>query len=235
MVLKPRHRRWATPRPIPDLRHRRRIDAAHKLAILTTLAFGTEIDLGRRLRRGHPRRHQRRYRLRPSELGYRIKLLGVARRRRRHRAARASLHGARRRRAIAHDRRRYFNAVVDPDGDFVGEIVAEGPGAGGDATASAVVADIVDIARGARAAGLRRDPGGAALTPYTRARCAARGRYYIRLEVYDRPGRDSPTSRRGCATRTSRWNRSMQRGRDHARRVPADVLIGMNAQRGRSC
>ncbi|WP_275434028.1 hypothetical protein, partial [Serratia marcescens] len=62
-----------------------------------------------------------------------------------------------------------------------------GPGAGGDATASAVIADIVDIARAHRTAPFIRPV--ATLTQPTRAPLTRHeGGYYIRLEVVDRPG-----------------------------------------------
>ena len=122
-----------------------------------------------------------------DELGYRIKLLGIARLdRMRHRAARPSLHGA------AHRRRSrrvdgVFNAVV-VEGDFVGRVMLEGRGAGAGPTASAVVADLIDIARGrcrrrasrCRPRRCRRGPS----SPMARHL----GAYYLRLMVVDRPG-----------------------------------------------
>jgi homoserine dehydrogenase len=120
-----------------------------------------------------------------NELGYRIKLLGLSRatdggvEQRVHPcmvaldAPIASIEGV-------------FNAVV-ADGDFVGSIMAEGQGAGAGPTASAVVADLIDIARGGGlatfavpAAALRRLPS----LPMERHE----GSYYLRLMVVDRPG-----------------------------------------------
>jgi homoserine dehydrogenase len=79
-----------------------------------------------------------------------------------------------------------FNAVV-ADGDFVGSIMAEGQGAGAGPTASAVVADLIDIARGSAIAtfavpanALKRLPS----LPMERHE----GCYYLRLMVVDRPG-----------------------------------------------
>ena len=79
-----------------------------------------------------------------------------------------------------------FNAVV-AEGDFVGRIMLEGPGAGAGPTASAVVADLIDIARnrhtpvwGAAAADLSNAPS----MPMN----AHLGAYYLRLMVVDRPG-----------------------------------------------
>ena len=73
------------------------------------------------------------------------------------------------------------------DGDFAGNVLLVGPGAGARATASAVASDIVDIARGAD-----RQPFGvpaAQLKPYKRAKLGQhQGAYYVRLSVFDRPG-----------------------------------------------
>ena len=134
------------PRPIPSF-DIDGIDAAHKLAILAALAFGRPVEFDARACRGHPRASPRWTSRSPSELGYRIKLLGIARADRGgHRGARASLHGAARlRRSPRVDG--VFNAVV-AEGDFVGRVMLEGRGAGAGPTASAVVADLIDIARG---------------------------------------------------------------------------------------
>lgn len=120
-----------------------------------------------------------------GELGYRIKLLG---------AARPTEHGLEQRvhacmvprsAPIAHVEG-VFNAVVI-EGDFVGRVMLEGRGAGAEPTASAVVADLLDIAAGRIATSfalpasqLRRSP----RAPMARHR----GAYYVRLMVVDRPG-----------------------------------------------
>jgi homoserine dehydrogenase len=120
-----------------------------------------------------------------EELGYRIKLLGIARREDGGIATRvhpcmvpisapiARVDGV-------------FNAVV-AEGDFVGRVMMEGRGAGEGPTASAVVADVIDIARGrftpvwgAEAAALTPEPS----FPMDRHT----GAYYLRLMVVDRPG-----------------------------------------------
>jgi homoserine dehydrogenase len=76
---------------------------------------------------------------------------------------------------------------VAVNGDFVGDVVLIGRGAGGAATASAVTSDLIDIARGNIL-----PPFGAtakALKPYKKAQMQAHeGGYYIRLSVYDRTG-----------------------------------------------
>jgi len=160
------------------------IDTAHKTAILAALAFGTAPNMGNLPTEGIRT-------IAPvdidyaKELGYRIKLLGVARRSsdgmetRVHpamvplSAPLASVMDA-------------VNAVV-VQGDYVGQTVYEGAGAGEGPTASAVVADIVDIARGniypafgIPVADLQDIPA----IPTDKHM----GTYYIRLRVDDRPG-----------------------------------------------
>jgi homoserine dehydrogenase len=160
------------------------VDAAHKLAILTSVAFGCEVNFAGVHVEGI--RHVSAVDIAfAEELGYRIKLLGIAR---------LTEHGIEQRvhacmvplgTPIAHVEG-VFNAVVT-EGDFVGQSVAEGRGAGAGPTASAVVADLIDIARGrglptfaVPAAQLKRLPA----SPMERHR----GAYYVRLMVVDRPG-----------------------------------------------
>jgi homoserine dehydrogenase len=117
-----------------------------------------------------------------QELGYRIKLLGIAR---------ATEAGIETRVhpcmvPVAHPIAQVdgvFNAVV-AEGDFCGRIVLSGRGAGAGPTASAVVADLIDIARG------RTTPvWGAALSARPAVPMERRvGAYYLRLMVLDRPG-----------------------------------------------
>ena len=86
------------------------------------------------------------------------------------------------------------NAVA-VEGDFIGSVMLSGPGAGGHATASAVVGDIIDLARGVRVPPLGRPA--ASLQPYRRARMQAHeGGYYLRLKVRDRPGAFAAIARR---------------------------------------
>lgn len=160
------------------------IDAAHKLTVLASLAFGTRVDFdavhveGIRGLAPEDIAHA-------EELGYRIKLLGVAERRadglmqRVHpcmvpRAAPiAAVEGV-------------LNAVVCDAGE-AGTTVYEGPGAGAGPTAAAVAADIADAARG------RRGPAFSvpadALEEAPAAPLGRRwGAWYVRLSVADRPG-----------------------------------------------
>jgi len=160
------------------------IDTAHKLALLTSLAFGCEVDFPGVHVEGN--RHVSATDIAfAEELGYRIKLLGIAR---------PTEHGIEQRvhacmvpigTPIAHVEG-VFNAVVT-EGDFVGQSVAEGRGAGAGPTASAVVADLIDIARG-RSVPTFAVPADA-LRPLVRSPMERhRGPYYVRLMVLDRPG-----------------------------------------------
>ncbi|NIA67075.1 homoserine dehydrogenase [Pelagibius litoralis] len=160
------------------------VDTAHKLAILTALAFGCEVDFDAVYVEGI-RNVSALDVAYAEELGYCIKLLGVAQ----------QVNGAVEQRVHPCMVRKgqpiasvdgVFNAVV-ADGDFVDTTMYEGRGAGAGPTASAVVADLIDIARGATlpvfgiaASGLRRLP----TLPMERHSCA----YYLRLLVLDKPG-----------------------------------------------
>ncbi|MGI9413295.1 MAG: homoserine dehydrogenase [Hyphomicrobiales bacterium] len=159
-------------------------DAAHKLAILTSLAFGTEVNFEAIYVEGIDRITAQDIQI-AGELGYRIKLLGVALEtesgieQRVHptlvpvNSPIAQVDGV-------------FNAVA-VEGDFLGNLMLEGKGAGAGPTASSVVADIVDIARGVVLPPLGRPS--AQLKPYERARMRAhQGGYYVALDVRDRPG-----------------------------------------------
>ncbi len=160
------------------------IDAAHKLAILAAVAFGTEVDIAGVHVEGI--RHVGALDIRfAGELGFRIKLLGLARLTEAGLEQRVHPCMVPLETPIAHVED-VFNAVV-AEGDFVGRVVSEGRGAGAGPTASAVVADLMDIARG-------RAPMTFAVPAARLARVAAvpiaahRGAYYIRLMVRDRPG-----------------------------------------------
>ena len=160
------------------------IDAAHKLAILTSLAFGTEVDFKGVNVEGI--RHVSALDIDfADELGYRIKLLGIAR---------LTDHGVEQRvhpcmvpkgSPIAHVEG-VFNAVV-AEGDFSGRVMLEGRGAGAEPTASAVVADLIDIAAGRQSPGFGLPASALAASPAA-PMSRHRGAYYVRLMVYDRPG-----------------------------------------------
>jgi homoserine dehydrogenase len=160
------------------------VDAAHKLAILAALAFGRPVDLAALHIEGI--RHVSALDIAlAGELGYRIKLLGIASRSEGGVTARvhpcmvpeaspmAAVEGV-------------FNAVL-AEGDAVGRVVLQGRGAGAGPTASAVVADLMDLARGRSAPlwGAASDT----LDPAPAQPMAAhRGAYYLRLMVLDQPG-----------------------------------------------
>ena len=160
------------------------IDAAHKLAILTSIAFGREVDFDGISTEGI--RH-----ITPldiayaEELGYRIKLLGIARKTEFGIEQRVHPCMVRRDHPIAHVEG-VLNAVV-AGGNFVGDTVYVGSGAGAGPTASAVMADLVDIACG------RHTPTfGIAAGQLKKAETAAVdrhvGEFYLRLHVVDRYG-----------------------------------------------
>ena len=160
------------------------IDAAHKLSILTSLAFGTAVDFDKMLIEGI--RHVSALDIKfAEELGYRIKLLGIARRteagiEQRVHPTMVPIH------SMIGRVEGVFNAVV-AEGDFVGRTLFEGRGAGAGPTASAIASDLIDIATGRRgpAFGIKADR----LVPLVTAPMADhKGAYYVRLMVLDRPG-----------------------------------------------
>lgn len=160
------------------------IDAAHKLAVLAALAFNARVEFDDLHIEGI-RQVSALDIAYAQELGYRIKLLGIARRTGEGLSLRVHPCMVAEASPIAHVEG-VFNAVV-AQGDFVGQVMMTGRGAGAGPTASAVVADLVDLARGLRvptlgipAARLER----AAVLPMDHRR----GAYYLRLMVVDRPG-----------------------------------------------
>ncbi|WP_022706692.1 homoserine dehydrogenase [Paracoccus zeaxanthinifaciens] len=159
------------------------IDASHKLAILSSIAFGTRVDFDAVEIEGIERVSIDDIR-RASDMGYRIKLLGVAQMTARGLEQRMSpclvpadsplgqLMGG-------------TNMVV-VEGDSVGQIVLRGAGAGEGPTASAVMSDIVEIARGLRLPVFGQPAG--RLVSAQPARTAVPAAYYMRLELQDKPG-----------------------------------------------
>lgn len=160
------------------------VDTAHKLAILTALAFGTEVDFDAIHIEGIRGVTADDIRF-AEELGYRVKLLGIARR---------TAHGVEQRvhpclvarnTPIAHVEDVY-NAVV-ADGDYVETTVYQGKGAGGRPTASAVVADIMAVARGDQVPTFAIPAGDLAPSkPVSMER--HNGPFYICMTVRDEPG-----------------------------------------------
>lgn len=161
------------------------IDAAHKLAILTSLAFGVQVEFDKVFIEGIENIALTDVKY-AEDLGYKIKLLGLC--------------------SISEDGRvnqrvcpcmissKYPVANVDGvdnavyvEGDAVGKIVLQGPGAGQGPTASAVVADIADIAAGRFSPVFNVNVDKLAKADFISMN-EYEGRYYIRIRVEDKPG-----------------------------------------------
>ncbi len=159
------------------------IDAGHKLALLASIAYGTQVDFAGVQLEGIERvsiadiRHA-------ADMGFKVKLLGVAQMTERGLEARMSpclvpagsplgqLDGA-------------TNMVV-LEGDAVGQIVMRGAGAGEGPTASAVLSDIMEIARGTRLSTFGQPA--ASLRRANRAQTASPAPFYLRMDLQDKPG-----------------------------------------------
>ncbi|MDK9695201.1 MAG: homoserine dehydrogenase [Siculibacillus sp.] len=190
-------------------------DTAHKLALLTSLAFGTEIDADSIAIEGITEITLDDIE-KADELGYKIKLLGIAERgagggveQRVHptmvpkSSAIARIDGV-------------LNAVA-VEADFVGKLMLVGPGAGGDATASSVVSDIADIARGTALSTMGKPA--EHMSPYVASNVSGHsGGYYVRLSVHDRPGAFA-----AIAQRMAEMGISLESIVQRARRPSADA------------
>ena len=166
------------------------VDAAHKLTLLASLAFGIPVQFDRAYIEGITKLTAKDILL-AERLGYRIKLLGITKRRpegielRVHpalipsKSLLANVEGA-------------MNAVL-VRGDAVGQTLYYGKGAGEEPTASAVVADLVDVTRlhtadpGHRVPHLAFQPDAMADTPILSIDDVITS-YYLRLTVADQPG-----------------------------------------------
>lgn len=159
------------------------IDAGHKLSLLAAIAFGTRVDFASVDLEGIGNVSIDDIRL-AADMGYRIKLLGVAQMTGRGLEQRMTpclvpadsplgqLQGG-------------TNMVV-LEGDSVGQIVLRGPGAGMGPTASAVMADVIDIARGFRLPTFGQPA--TSLVAAQPARSATPASYYLRMTLLDKPG-----------------------------------------------
>lgn len=159
------------------------IDAGHKLSILAAIAFGTKVSFANVVLEGIGCISIDDI-LRAGDMGYRIKLLGVAQMTGRGLEQRmmpclvpaasplGQLQGG-------------TNMVVI-EGDSVGQIVLRGAGAGEGPTASAVMGDVLDIARGLRLPTFGQ-PATSLADPIP-AVVSAPAPYYLRLELMDKPG-----------------------------------------------
>ncbi|WP_309663746.1 homoserine dehydrogenase [Tabrizicola sp.] len=159
------------------------IDAGHKLSLLAAIAFGTKVSFDAVELEGIGNVSIDDIRL-AQDMGYRIKLLGVAQMTGRGLEQRMTpclvpadsplgqLQGG-------------TNMVV-LEGDAVGQIVLRGPGAGMGPTASAVMGDVIDLARGLRLPTFGI-PANQLATPIA-ARSATPAPYYLRMTLLDKPG-----------------------------------------------
>ena len=160
------------------------IDAAHKLAILSSVAFGTKTDFDSVYIEG----------IRAietidieyaKELGYRIKLLGITK------YEDGTL--SQRVHPVMIDRELPIARVMDGfnalvvDGDYIDRTFYQGRGAGEGPTASAVVADLIDIARGHNGAAFFK-PSNKLVEAQSKSINERNGAYYVRLHVEDHAG-----------------------------------------------
>jgi len=166
------------------------IDAAHKLTIMSAIGFGIPMQFKAAYTEGISKLSQEDIR-HAEDLGYRIKLLGIAKRKSKGIELRVHPTLIPARRLIANVEG-VMNAIL-VKGDAVGQTMYYGAGAGAEPTASAVVADLVDVARMLRADPEHRVPHLAfqpgqlskiSILPMGEVETA----YYLRLRVLDRPG-----------------------------------------------
>ncbi len=167
-------------------------DTAQKLSILASLTFGIRVDPGAIYVEGITSITTADLEA-ADELGYRIKLLGVAVKTDKGIEQRVHPTMVRKDSAIAQVMEVTNAVTIDAEG--IPPITLVGPGAGGMATASAVVADIADIARGVRAAPFGR--------PSARLKVSKKapmqrheGGYYIRMLAVDKPGTAATIAKR---------------------------------------
>ncbi len=166
------------------------VDAAHKLTILSALAFGIPMQFPKAYTEGISRLTQEDIRY-AEELGYRIKLLGITKRAAKGIELRVHPTLIPTRRLIANVEG-VMNAVL-VKGDAVGATMYYGAGAGSQPTASAVVADLVDVTRLITADPEHRVPH-LAFQPDRLAKDPilpigeVETSYYLRMRVQDRPG-----------------------------------------------
>jgi homoserine dehydrogenase len=170
------------------------IDAAHKLTIMSAIAFGVPMQFDKAYTEGISRltREDIRY---AEELGYRIKLLGITRR-----TTSAGREGIELRvhPTLVPEKRLIANVegamnAVLVKADAVGPTLYYGPGAGAEPTASAVIADLVDVTRmhtadpEHRVPHLAFRPDRLSATPFL-PMGDVQTSYYLRMRVLDRPG-----------------------------------------------
>ena len=166
------------------------IDAAHKLTILSALAFGIPMQLKKAYTEGIAKLTQQDIGY-AEELGYRIKLLGITRHVKKGIELRVHPTLVPAKRLIANVEG-VMNAIL-VKGDAVGPTLYYGAGAGSQPTASAVVADLVDVTRlitadpGHRVPHLAFQPDQLSDTPVLPIG-EVETSYYLRMRVIDKPG-----------------------------------------------
>src|SRR5579859_6653675 len=170
-------------------------DTAQKLAILASLAFGTKVAQSAVYVEGISSISPEDLRA-ASDLGYRVKLLGVAVKTAK--GIEQRVHPTMVPKSSSIAQVMGVTNAVTIDGEGIPPITLVGPGAGGAATASAVVADIADVARGVRVNPFGR--------PVERLRAIAKapmerheGGYYIRLMAFHRRLRNRTQAFDGAA------------------------------------
>jgi homoserine dehydrogenase len=166
------------------------VDAAHKLTILSAIAFGIPVQFDKAYTEGISKLTDKDIKY-AEQLGYRIKLLGITRWTKAGIELRVHPTLIPEKRLIANVEG-VMNAVL-VKGDAVGATLYYGRGAGSEATASAVVADLVDVTRMSTADPNHRVPHLAfqpdqlrntPILPIEKIETA----YYLRLSAYDKPG-----------------------------------------------
>jgi homoserine dehydrogenase len=183
-------------------------DTAHKLAILTSLAFGTEVDAEAVHVEGIDSISLADLEA-ADELGYRIKLLGVAHRT--EAGIEQRVHPTMVKQGSVIGEIEGVTNAIAIDADTM-ELTLIGPGAGGKATSSAVVADLMDLAGGRRVTSFGR-PASTLAKPQRAPMQRHEGGYYIRLAVADQPGTAATIARR-MAEQTISLESIMQRRDD---------------------
>jgi len=172
---------YAEPQPANDIEGH---DAAYKLAILASLAFHTDLHPDEVYREGITRLTPRDFRY-AAELGYAIKLLAIGRRVGNAIEARVNP-------ALVPDGELLAKVdgvlnAVQVEGDLAGRVLFQGAGAGALSTSSAILGDVLDAA-GSIARGGRPSPWRYTSLMPVKPMSELVSRYYIRVEVADRPG-----------------------------------------------
>jgi len=159
------------------------IDAGHKLALLASIAFGTKVHFDKMELEGIQRISIEDIR-QAADMGFRIKLLGVAQMTGRGLEQRMSPCLV----PASSPLGQLENAtnMVVLEGDASGQIVLRGAGAGEGPTASAVMSDVLDIARGIRVSTFGQPA--ATLAEPVSAKASAAAPYYLRMALLDKPG-----------------------------------------------